>query len=105
MVSTFFSFGALFTSALFVMMGASMLNTQLSLRMTQVGFSTATIGITLACYFLGLVFGYFLCHRLIQRVFDSAGWTHPVLCRICRYRHNNHYFAWPLHISFFLGDA
>jgi MFS family permease len=68
MVSTFFSFGALFTSALFVMMGASMLNTQLSLRMTQVGFSTATIGITLACYFLGLVFGYFLCHRLIQRV-------------------------------------
>jgi MFS family permease len=27
-----------------------------------------TIGITLACYFLGLVVGYFLCHRLIERV-------------------------------------
>jgi len=68
MVSTLLSFGALFTSALFFFMGAGVLSTQLSLRMSQVGFSTPTIGITLACYFLGLVFGYFLCHRLIQRV-------------------------------------
>jgi MFS family permease len=68
MVSTFLSFGALFTSALFFLMGGGLLNTQLSLRMTQNGFSTPTIGITLACYFLGLVFGYFLCHRLILRV-------------------------------------
>ena len=42
--------------------------TQLSLRMTQEGFSTLTIGMTLACYFLGLMIGYFLCHRLIERV-------------------------------------
>jgi MFS family permease len=62
------SFGALFTSALFFLIGGGLLNTQLSLRMTQEGFSTPTIGITLACYFLGLVIGYFLCHRLIQRV-------------------------------------
>jgi MFS family permease len=68
MVSTLISFGALFTSALFFLMGGGLLNTQLSLRMTQVGFSTPTIGTTLACYFLGLVFGYFLCHRLIRRV-------------------------------------
>ena len=68
MVSTLLSFGALFTSALFFLMGGGLLNTQLSLRMTQNGFSTPTIGITLACYFLGLVFGYFLCHRLILRV-------------------------------------
>jgi len=62
------SFGALFTSALFFLMGGGVLNTQLSLSMTREGFSTPTIGSTLACYFLGLVFGYFLCHRLIQRV-------------------------------------
>ena len=68
MVSTLLSFGALFTSALFFLMGGGLLNTQLSLRMTQEGFATPTIGMTLACYFLGLVFGYFLCHRLIQRV-------------------------------------
>ena len=68
MVSTLLSFGALFTSALFFLMGGGVLNTQLSLRLTQAGYSTPTIGITLACYFLGLVFGYFLCHRLIQRV-------------------------------------
>jgi MFS family permease len=68
MVPTLLSFGALFTSALFFLIGGGLLNTQLSLRMTQEGFSTPTIGITLACYFLGLVIGYFLCHRLIQRV-------------------------------------
>lgn len=68
MVATLLSFGALFASALFFLMGGGVLNTQLSLRMAQVGFSTPTIGITLACYFLGLVVGYFLCHRLIERV-------------------------------------
>jgi MFS family permease len=68
MVSTLLAFGALFVSALFFLMGSGVLSTQLSLRMTQEGFSTLTIGITLACYFLGLVFGYFLCDRLIQRI-------------------------------------
>ena len=68
MASTLLSFGALFTSTLFFLMGGGVLNTQLSLRMTQEGFSTPAIGITLACYFLGLMSGYFLCHRLIQRV-------------------------------------
>jgi MFS family permease len=68
MVSALLSFGALFTSALFFLMGGGVLNTLLSLRMAQVGFSTTTIGFTLACYFLGLVLGYFLCHRLILRV-------------------------------------
>ncbi len=68
MVSTLLSFGALFMSALLFLMGGSVLNTQLSLRMAQLGFSTPAIGITMACYFLGLVSGYFFCHRLIQRV-------------------------------------
>jgi len=68
MVSTLFSFGALFASAMFFLMGGGVLNTQLSLRMTQAGFSTPAIGITMACYFLGLMSGYFLCHRLIKRV-------------------------------------
>jgi len=68
MVSTFFSFGALFTSALLFILGGGVVNTQLSLRMTQQGFSTPAIGITMACYFLGLMSGYFLCHRLIHRV-------------------------------------
>lgn len=68
MVSTLFSFGALFASALLFLMGGGVLNTQLSLRMTQVGFSTPAIGLTMACYYSGLVSGYLLCHRLIQRV-------------------------------------
>ena len=49
-------------------MGGGVMNTQLSLRMAQAGFSTLAIGITMACYFIGLVSGYFLCHRLIHRV-------------------------------------
>ena len=68
MVSSFFSFGALFTAALLFIMGGGVVNTQLSLRMAQEGFSTPAIGITMACYFLGLMSGYFLCHRLIHRV-------------------------------------
>lgn len=68
MVSTVLSFGALYTSALLFLVGGGLLNTLLSLRMTQIGFSTLIIGLTLACYFLGLILGYFLCYRLIQRV-------------------------------------
>ena len=68
MVCSFLSFGALFASALLFILGGGLMNTQLSLRMTQVGFSTPVIGITMACYFLGLMSGYFLCHRLIHRV-------------------------------------
>jgi MFS family permease len=68
MVGTLLSFGALFASALFFLMGGGVLNSQLSLGMAQEGFSTPTIGTTLACYYLGLMFGYFICHRLIQRV-------------------------------------
>ena len=68
MVSTFLSFGALFTSALLFIMGGGVMNTQLSLRMAQAGFSTLAIGITMACYFIGLVSGYFLCRRLIHRI-------------------------------------
>ena len=68
MASILFSFGALFTSALLFLMGGGVLNTQLSLYMTQQGFSTPAIGATMACYFSGLVSGYFLCNRLIQRV-------------------------------------
>lgn len=68
MASTFFSFGALFASALLFILGGGVVNTQLSLRMTLEGFSTPAIGITMACYFLGLMSGYFFCHRLIQRV-------------------------------------
>jgi len=75
MVSTFLSFGALFTSALLFLMGGSVMNTQLSLRMAQAGFSTPAIGITMACYFLGLVSGYFLCHRLIHWVGHIRSFT------------------------------
>jgi MFS family permease len=75
MVSTFLSFGALFTSALLFLMGGGVVNTQLSLRMTLEGFSTPAIGITMACYFLGLMSGYFLCHRVIQRVGHIRAFT------------------------------
>jgi MFS family permease len=75
MASALSSFAALFTSALLFLMGGGLLNTQLSLRMTQEGFSTPAVGLTMACYFSGLVAGYFLCHRLIQRVGHIRAFT------------------------------
>ncbi len=75
MVATLISFGALFASTLFFLMGGGVLSTQLSLRLVQAGFSTPAIGNALACYYLGLMCGYFVCHRLIHRVGHIRAFT------------------------------
>ncbi|MGB5987906.1 MAG: MFS transporter [Desulfobacterales bacterium] len=61
-------FSALFAAVFCFGMGNGLLNSQLSLRMTLEGFSTLVTGLILTCYFIGLLCGYFLCHRLIERV-------------------------------------
>lgn len=68
MASTLASFTALFTAVFSLLIGIGLLGTHLSLRMAMEGFSTQVTGLILASYFLGLVFGSFFCHRLIQRV-------------------------------------
>lgn len=68
MVNALGSFSALFAATFIFFTGNGLLNTLLSTRMALGGFSTATSGFVLSCYFTGLLSGSFLCHRLIQRV-------------------------------------
>ena len=75
MVNALGSFGALFIAAFIFFTGNGLLNTLLSTRMAVEGFSTATSGIVLSCYFTGLLTGSFVCHRLIQRVGHIRAFT------------------------------
>ncbi|MGA6927520.1 MAG: MFS transporter [Desulfosarcina sp.] len=75
MVSTLGAFGALFTATFILLTGNGLFNTLLSTRMAMEGFSTATAGLVLSCYFTGLLTGSFLCHRLIQRVGHIRAFT------------------------------
>ena len=68
MVQAIGAFGALFAAVFILLTGNGLLNTLLSTRLAVEGFSTATTGMVLSCYFAGLWTGSFLCHRLIQRV-------------------------------------
>jgi hypothetical protein len=75
MVQTIGAFGALFTATLILLTGNGLLGTLLSTRMALAGFSTAITGAVLACYFMGLLAGSVLCHRLIQRVGHIRAFT------------------------------
>ena len=75
MVSNLGAFGALFTAAFVFLTGNGLLNTLLSSRMAVEGFSTATTGMVLSCYFMGLLTGSFVCHQLIQRVGHIRAFT------------------------------
>ena len=75
MVKALGVFGALFTATFIFVTGNGLLNTLLSTRMAVEGFSTATTGMVLSCYFAGLLAGSFVCHRLIQRVGHIRAFT------------------------------
>ncbi|BBO82816.1 MFS transporter [Desulfosarcina ovata] len=75
MANTIGAFGALFTATIILLTGSGLLSTLLSTRMALAGFSTATSGLVLSCYFSGLLAGSFLCHRLIQRVGHIRAFT------------------------------
>jgi len=75
MVNTVGAFGALFAAAFVFLTGNGLLNTLLSSRMAVEGFSTATTGMVLSCYYIGLLTGSFTCHRLIQRVGHIRAFT------------------------------
>jgi MFS family permease len=68
MVNALGAFGALLAAAFLFITGNGLLNTLLSTRMAAEGLPTTVTGMVLSCYFLGLLSGSFVCHRLIQRV-------------------------------------
>ena len=75
MASTIGAFGALFTAAFIFLTGNGLLHTLISTRMALASYSTTTSGMVLACYFMGLLAGSFVCHRLIQHVGHIRAFT------------------------------
>ena len=75
MASTIGAFSALFAATFIFLTGNGLLNTLLSTRLAVEGFTTATAGLVLSAYFMGLLVGSFVCHRLIQRVGHIRAFT------------------------------
>lgn len=75
MASTIGAFGALFAATVIFLTGSGLLSTLLSTRMAVEGFSSATAGIVMSCYFSGLLIGSFVSHRLIQHVGHIRAFT------------------------------
>lgn len=68
MVTTLHAFSSLFYAVFILLSGVGLLSTFLSLRMTVEGYSAQVTGLVMSGFFVGLIIGSFICHRLIQRV-------------------------------------
>ncbi|NYT66333.1 MFS transporter [Alcaligenaceae bacterium] len=68
MVRTIGSFFSLYLASLVLLLGAGLFNTYMGLRLTEQSVSEAWVGGLIAIYYLGLVFGARMGHKLIQRV-------------------------------------
>ena len=68
MISTLTSFPALYFTTLLILAGTGLFNTYMGLRLSADAVSEFWIGTLLSAYYLGLVFGARLGHRLIIRV-------------------------------------
>lgn len=66
--STFTSFSSLYFSTLLMLMGSGLLSTYLGLRLSADGVSAIWIGLLMTGYYIGLVMGASVGHRLIARV-------------------------------------
>ncbi|CAM4284215.1 MFS transporter [Kerstersia similis] len=68
MLSTLTSFSALYLATLLMLLGTGMFNTYMALRLTAQSVSEIWVGGLIAAYYLGLVGGARLGHKLIIRV-------------------------------------
>lgn len=68
MVRTIASFSSLFLATLLLLVGSGLFNTYVGLRLTAASVSEAWVGAIIAAYYLGLVFGARVGHKLIIRV-------------------------------------
>lgn len=68
MLSTLSSFSPLYVATLLMLVGTGLFNTYMGLRLTQQSVSEVWIGVLMAGYYLGLVCGARMGHRLIIRV-------------------------------------
>lgn len=72
MVAAFFS---LYLATLLLLVGSGLFNTYLGLRLTAQGVSEIWIGGLIAVYYLGLVFGARIGHRIIIQVGHIRAYT------------------------------
>jgi len=68
MYTTLYSFSSLYAAALLMLCGTGLFNTFMGLRLTAQAVSPFWVGALIACYYLGLVCGARLGHRLLIRV-------------------------------------
>ena len=68
MPSTFTSFSSLYFSTLLMLIGSGLLSTYLGLRLSAENVSAVWIGLLMTGYYVGLVMGATVGHRLIARV-------------------------------------
>lgn len=67
MPSTFVSFSSLYFSTFLMLLGSGLLSTYLGLRLSAEGVSELWIGMLMTAYYVGLVMGASVGHRLIAR--------------------------------------
>src|SRR3546814_13927007 len=67
-MTTIASFCALYFTALLLLTGSGLFNTYMGLRLTASSVSELWVGGLIAVYYLGLVFGARIGHKLIIRV-------------------------------------
>jgi len=68
MVKTIGAFSSLFLATLLLLVGSGLFNTYLGLRLTASSVSEVWVGAIIAAYYIGLVFGARVGHKLIIRV-------------------------------------
>lgn len=68
MVKTIGAFSSLFLATLLLLVGSGLFNTYLGLRLTAESVSEVWVGAIIAAYYIGLVFGARVGHKLIIRV-------------------------------------
>ena len=68
MPSTFTSFSSLYFSTLLMLLGSGLLSTYLGLRLSAANVSEIWIGVLMTAYYVGLVMGASVGHRLIAQV-------------------------------------
>lgn len=83
MISTLTSFPALYFTTLLILAGTGLFNTYMGLRLSADAVSEFWIGTLLSAYYLGLVFGARLGHRLIIRVGHIRAFAAAAVLSIC----------------------
>lgn len=83
MISTISTFPSLYLSTLLILIGTGLFNNYMGLRLSEDNVSEVWIGTLMSAYYLGLVFGARVGHRLIIRVGHIRAFAAAGVLSIC----------------------